>query len=170
MQRHIRDNSILIINTGGTFNKIYNPLDGSLRVANRAIDEILSKWLCEFEVLNIIGKDSLDIDNNDREKLLTAIIENRYSSIVVVHGTDTIDISASFVAQAKLFKKIIFTASMTPFSIDPIEATANLAMAIGYLKAIDDDGVYIAINGVAGGYIDIIKDRENGRFIKRGEV
>ena len=168
MQRHT--NSILIINTGGTFNKVYNPLDGSLVIANRAIDEILTKWLCRFEVINIIGKDSLDMDDRDRDELLTTIKESKYSSIVVVHGTDTIDISASFIAQANLSQKIIFTASMTPFSIDPIEASANLAMAIGYLNGIDDRGVYIAINGVVGEHSSIIKDRENGKFIKRSIV
>ncbi len=168
MQRHT--NSILIINTGGTFNKVYNPIDGSLVILKRAIDEILSKWLCEFEIVNIIDKDSLDIDSSDRKILLSTIKESKYNSIVVVHGTDTIDISASFIAQSNLPKKIIFTASMTPFSIDPIEATANLAMAIGYLKALDDDGVYIAINGVAGEYQNIIKDRKKGRFIDRIRV
>ena len=54
---------ILLINTGGTFNKIYNPLNGELLVNNTAtaLKNIASKWLCKFEIINIIGKDSLYI-------------------------------------------------------------------------------------------------------------
>ena len=47
---------ILIINTGGTFNKTYNPLNGTLLVdkTSKSLENIASKWLCEFEIINII--------------------------------------------------------------------------------------------------------------------
>ena len=59
--------NILIISTGGTFNKRYNPIDGSLEIetSSKYIDKITSKWLSNFKVLSIIGKDSLDMGNND---------------------------------------------------------------------------------------------------------
>jgi len=63
--------NILIISTGGTFNKRYNPIDGSLEIetSSKYIDIIASKWLSDFKVLSIIGKDSLNINNKDREEL-----------------------------------------------------------------------------------------------------
>ncbi len=159
---------ILIISTGGTFNKVYNPFDGSLEIDSnaKALREIFSQWLCEFELVTIIDKDSLDMNNNDREYLWRTVKNSVYDSIIIVHGSDTIDKSASFLASQHLDKKIVFTASMVPFSINPIEATANLALAIGYIQALNTYGVYLAINGVAGEYNTIIKDRKAGKFIQ----
>ena len=74
------------------------------------------------------------------------------------------DITAKFIASRSLEKEIIFTGAMTPFSIDEVEATANLASAIGYIKAINRSGVYISMNGAIGDYRDIKKDRNIGRF------
>lgn len=41
---------ILIISTGGTFNKVYNPKTGALDIdkSSNALKTIASKWLCEF--------------------------------------------------------------------------------------------------------------------------
>jgi len=161
--------SLLVISTGGTFNKVYNSIKGSLDIdqSANAIEEILSHWRCSFEWISIIGKDSLDMDTNDRQYLLQTIQNSSYNSIVVIHGTDTIDKSATLIASTQLNKKILFTGSMVPFSINPIEATANLALAIGYLEALHDNGVYIAMNGSVGSYDTIIKDRVVGKFIQK---
>ena len=157
---------ILIINTGGTFNKIYNPLNGMLEITSHsyALDTIASKWICNFEVLNILGKDSLDMTNQDRLELLNTITQSTSSSIIVIHGTDTMDVSAAYIADAKLEKRILFTGSMVPYSIDPVEATANLASAYGYIQALKKDGVYIAMNGIVDVYTKIKKNHKKGKF------
>ncbi len=158
---------IVIISTGGTFNKIYNPIDGSLIIdkSSNAIKEIAEKWLCEFDVISIIGKDSLDIDNKEREELLKLIINYECNNIIIVHGTDTMDITAELIANHKeINKKIILTGAMTPYSIEPIEATANLSSSYGFLNNVKDNGVYISMNGVIGDYKEIVKDRINSKF------
>ena len=158
---------ILIISTGGTFNKIYNRIDGSLLIdkSSNAIEEIAQKWLCEFNIISIIGKDSLDINDKDREELLEVIINNKYSNIIIVHGTDTMDITAQLIATTMgIDKKIVLTGAMKPYSIEPIEATANLSSAYGFLNNIKENGVYISMNGVIGDYKKIIKDRIDGKF------
>lgn len=157
---------IVIISTGGTFNKIYNPKNGELEIDKNssAISSIAKHWLCRFEIINIIGKDSLDMNQEDRQKLLLLIstLEDRY--IIVVHGTDTMDITAKYLSEAKLKKSIIITGAMVPYSINPVEATANLTSAYGYINAIKEDGVYIAMNGVIGSYDKIKKDYKLGKF------
>jgi len=157
---------ILIINTGGTFNKVYNPNNGLLEidVTSNALDTIASKWLCNFEVINIIGKDSLDMNDEDRAKLLDTLRQAHYTSIIVIHGTDTMDRSAKYIAEAKLEKSIVFTGAMVPYSIDPVEATANLASAYGYLQALEEDAVYVAMNAVLASYTKVKKDRKKGQF------
>ena len=156
-----------VINTGGTFNKRYNPVEGSLDVVKDGsiIETFMEKWLCEFEVLNLIGKDSLDITTNDRMELLATINMSEYDDFVVIHGTDTMELTARYLAEAELEKRIVLTGAMVPYSIDPSEASANLASAIGYIQLLTDDGVYIAMNGAMGRYDKVIKDRTAGRFV-----
>ncbi|MEA1879316.1 MAG: asparaginase domain-containing protein [Campylobacterota bacterium] len=157
---------ILIISTGGTFNKIYDPLTGTLEIdkESKSVKHIASRWLCKLNVLNIIRKDSLDIDTHDRQELVESIRTSNYQYIIVIHGTDTMDITASYLDKAKLDKPIILTGAMVPFSIDPTEATANLASAYGYLQTIDKNGIYIAMNGILGEYSNVVKDRKLGKF------
>jgi len=157
---------ILIINTGGTFNKVYNPSNGLLEIdtTSHALEDIAAKWLCDFEILNIIGKDSLDMTNQDRLELLGTISQSEHTHIIVIHGTDTLHLSAECLADAELEKVVVFTGAMVPYCIDPVEATANLASAYGYIKALETEGVYIAMNGVLGSYDKVKKDRKLGKF------
>lgn len=159
---------ILIISTGGTFNKVYNPLNGELTVdkTSKAVKEIASKWLCEFEILNIIGKDSLEMTNHDRLELLATISHSPYYKIIIIHGTDTIDVTAAYLDDADLEKKIVLTGTMVPYSIDPVEATANLCSAYGYISALQKEGIYIAIHGQMDDYKKITKDRIKGKFTR----
>ena len=160
-------NKILLISTGGTFNKVYDPLKGELIIdgTSSTLEEIASKWLCEFEIINIIAKDSLEMNSQDRLELLATISQSEYENIIVVHGTDTMELTAEYLANGDLEKKIIITGAMVPYSIDPVEATANLASAFGYLQMLDQPAVYIAMNGVFGSYEKVKKDRKKGRFI-----
>jgi L-asparaginase len=160
-------NKILLISTGGTFNKVYDPLKGELIIdnASSALEEIASKWLCEFDIINIIAKDSLEMNSQDRLELLATISQSEYENIIVVHGTDTKELTAEYLADGNLEKKIIITGAMVPYSIDPVEATANLASAFGYLQILNKNGVYIVMNGLFGSYEKIKKDRKKGKFI-----
>ena len=54
---------------------------------------------------------------------------------------------------------------MVPYSIDPVEATANLCSAYGYIKALEKSGIYIAMNGVMDVYEKVQKDKKLGKFI-----
>ena len=158
---------ILLISTGGTFNKTYNPKNGKLEIDKNsdALQMIAKKWLCEFEILNIIGKDSLEITNHDRLELLSTIHQSSHHSIIIVHGTDTMDVTAEYLADAELEKTIVLTGAMVPYSIDYTEASANLASAYGYINALEKEGIFIAMNGVIDCYEKVKKNRKEGRFI-----
>jgi L-asparaginase len=159
-------NHILIINTGGTFNKFYDPLSGELIVdqGSRTLEEIASKWLTSFEIIDIIGKDSLEMTNHDRLELLATLSRTEAEKIIVVHGTDTMHLTAEYLADADLEKQIVLTGAMVPFSIDPVEATANLASAYGFLHSLEHHGIHIAMNGVIDHFGNVTKDRQKGRF------
>ena len=158
---------ITIVNTGGTFNKRYNPLNGELIVdkTSSALKDITQKWLNRFdEIIDIIGKDSLDIDDSDRLEILETIKKAKNHKIIIIHGTDTMDITAQYLSKHNISKQIILTGAMMPYSIDPVEATANFASALGYIQAIEKNDIYISMNGIISKYKKVVKDRELGRF------
>jgi len=158
---------ILIISTGGTFNKRYNPRNGELEIDSQssAVQDIASAWLCEFCIYNTIGKDSLDFTEEDIKMLVQTIQTSPLKKIILIHGTDTMDITAKYLDKHIQNKSIILTGAMMPYSINPIEATANLASAYGYLFNLHKHGVYIAMNGIIADYKDVSKNRTLGKFV-----
>ena len=159
---------ILVINTGGTFNKVYDPIKGELVVpkSNEAVEEILKKLPAFYNrvaIKGIIYKDSLDMDDIDRESLYQTIKKFDIENVVIVHGTDTIDISAKYIAERVTNKRVIFTGAMVPFVIDKLEATANLSSALVALDFIQK-GVYISMQGYLLPYDKIYKDKSKGIF------
>ena len=161
---------ITVINTGGTFNKRYNPLTGELEVPkdSLALDEIISYcYNIDFEVLNVISKDSLDMSDADREFIVKTIKNCKNENIIIVHGTDTIDLTASFIDENIKDKTIVLTGAMLPISINKIEATLNFASAIGFLNANIKNGIYISMHGSVKNYKKLIKNREIGQFLEK---
>lgn len=156
---------MVILNTGGTFNKRYNPLNGELEVPcdNLAVDSVVSTFSKAVSVQGLLYKDSLDMTAADRDDLAKTISQSDERIIIVVHGTDTMDQSAQHIASLGLDKVVVFTGAMIPFSIDAIEATANLSMAIGYARNASK-GVYIVMQGVCGSYDKVIKNKNIGKF------
>ncbi|RXJ96711.1 asparaginase [Arcobacter sp. AHV-9/2010] len=159
---------ITVINTGGTFNKRYNPITGELEVPKDsiALDEIISYcYNIEFEVLNIISKDSLEMSDDDRELIVKTIKDCKNENIIIVHGTDTIDLTASFLDEKIKDKKIVLTGAMLPISINKIEATLNFSQAIGFLNSNVKNGIYISMHGSVKNYKFLKKDRKIGQFL-----
>ena len=159
--------NILILNTGGTFNKTYNKTAGSLEVLedNKSKKKILKKSMIKnVDLEGMIYKDSLDITNEDRTELSKKINNANADKIIVVHGTDTMDLSAIFTAKYLKKKTVVFTGSMVPFSVDSVEATSNLSMAIGFLQATEETGVYISMHGMVQRHDKIRKNRLLGIF------
>jgi len=158
--------SILIINSGGTFNKVYNRVTGELEIdkSGKAIEQIAKGWLTEFKVINVVGKDSLDMTQSDRAKIAETIKGAEENRIILVHGTDTMHLTAQYLSRANLDKRIVLTGAMTPFSINPIEATANLSSAYGYLLQLKENNVYISMNSRIDLYKRVTKNREKGYF------
>lgn len=157
---------MLILNTGGTFNKRYNPISGELEVPydNLAVEKILSTFSSRVEVAGAIYKDSLDMDTEDRKTMASIISASQERFFVVIHGTDTMHLSALFLDAVLEDKVVVFTGAMVPFEIDPVEATANLAMALGFAKAQDTPGVYICMQGLVAKHDKIVKNRAIGKF------
>lgn len=155
-----------ILNTGGTLNKRYNKLTGKLEVAfdDFTIRKIADSFTSGVNIAGAIYKDSLEFTSQDRKALTNIIFEDTEKVFVVVHGTDTMSLTAEFLDTFFDDRIIVLTGSMVPFEIDPVEASVNLGMAIGYAKACSKNGVYICMNGEVLPWEHLMKNKTLGKF------
>lgn len=157
---------MLILNCGGTFNKRYNSINGELEVPfdNYAIESILDSVSMEYSLASVLYKDSLEMTQDDRSLLANIIKESEEKIFIVIHGTDTIHLSAEFFSEVFNDKIIILTGSMVPYEIDNVQASLNLGMALGFSYAVEKVGVYICMSGLIQSYEKIVKNRDLGKF------
>jgi len=161
------NNEILILNTGGTFNKYYDPIKGELKVNqnNNFIEDIIIKSKIDsVQIEGILYKDSLELDDDDRTYLKEYILKTKYKKIIVIHGTDTMDQSAKVISQFVQDKMVVFTGAMKPFTIESVEAVSNLMSAYGYLSNTFKAGVFISMHGMIKEHHLIKKNKELGVF------
>lgn len=157
---------MLILNSGGTFNKKYNPLNGELEVPynNSALERILQSVESKYDLAGVIYKDSLDMNTDDRKMLARIIMESHDDTFVIVHGTDTMHLSAEFLSEIFEDRKIVFVGAMKPFEIDNVEASFNLGMAMGFASALQKAGVYICMSGYVEPWNKMQKNTKFGKF------
>jgi len=170
---------ILIINTGGTFNKKYDPLNGKMSldvysVIDTNLEALLKKtYLTKnltIDLKHIILKDSLDMNDFDRREIVKLIEQEKqdYKYILIIHGTDTIDKTATFISDSipelERNNKLVLTGAMIPYSIDPIEAITNFSFALGSLLNSNEKGIFISLHGLFKNFNEIKKNKGEGFF------
>ena len=157
---------MLLLNSGGTFNKRYNPLSGELEVPmdNYALERILESFTQKPPLAGVVYKDSLEMDMNDRKMLAEIIFHSSEREFVIVHGTDTMAVTAEFLSEIFDDRVIVLTGAMRPFEIDHVEASLNLGLAIGFVKSCEKNGVYICMSGYIEPWEKIGKNKQLGRF------
>lgn len=155
--------NLLIISCGGTINKVYNELTGELDIGESVAENIysLARGNLSVREIAIIGKDSLDMTDEDRALLADTVRAADEENIIVLHGTDTMDRSAAVMPKDK---KVVFVGSMKPYSIQKDEAIFNFACAVGFLRSNPENGVYISMHSLVLPHDKIYKDRAAGEF------
>ncbi|MFT6927041.1 MAG: L-asparaginase [Psychromonas sp.] len=146
---------IQLIITGGTIDSYYDTdkcttMPHEKSVLTSFLEKYARMGHSKIVTTEICMKDSRDINNEDIDKVFTAIMESESDRHVVTHGSFTMFTSARYL-QTLLPNKhgqvIIFTGSMIPLEgFSPNDAGFNLGsatMAAQCLKA----GIYIAFNG-----------------------
>lgn len=93
--------AIRIFITGGTIDKVYNPLNGELVFTESGVSEMLRQAKCtaEIETQILFLKDSLDMTDADREQILRACQNCTEDRIVITHGTDTMTETARMLGE-----------------------------------------------------------------------
>jgi L-asparaginase len=157
--------TIRIFVTGGTFDKEYNEIDGTLYFKDSHINELLALGRCKKDVVvtTLMMVDSLDMNEGDRQTILDNCKRTHEDKIVITHGTDTMTDTAKVLGQAKLPKTIILTGAMIPFKFGSSDGLFNMGCAIGFAQAMPY-GVYIAMNGRFFNWDNVRKNRKRGEF------
>ena len=160
-------NDVRIIVTGGTIDKVHDPMTEGLAFAkdqSTHIPEILSIGRCHFpRVERIMLKDSLDFDDADRDAIVAAVSASEEAAIVVTHGTGTMGDSARWLAERVSGKTVVLTGAMRPHSLSFSDGPFNLGGAIVAAQALPE-GVYGVMNGRIFPASELNKNTEQGRF------
>lgn len=154
-----------IIITGGTIDSTEIDDTNTYVFTNTHIPEALeqSKNMVSHTLEVLFLKDSLDMTDEDRERILTACHNAPEERIVITHGTDTMAQTAKMLGLAGIQKTIVLTGAMTPLVRDTSDGLFNLGSAITSVQCLPV-GVYIAMNGRIFNWDNVRKNKERGVF------
>jgi L-asparaginase len=159
--------TILILATGGTFDKEYDELAGRLDFHDTHVPKMLELGRCRLEVVvrTAMMVDSLEMTEADRELLLAQCRRAKERRIVVTHGTDTMVETAAALARGLegSDKTVVLTGAMIPFAFGSSDGLFNLGSALSFVQTLPA-GVYLAMNGRWFPWDDARKNRELGVF------
>jgi L-asparaginase len=160
--------SIGIFVTGGTFDKEYNELTGSLFFKDTHLAEMLRLGRCRVDVSvrTLMMIDSLEMTDADRALIAGQCRDAAESRLVITHGTDTMVETAAAIAAAlppAAGKTIVLTGAMIPYAFGSSDGLFNLGSALSFVQALPA-GVYIAMNGRCFDWDRVRKNRQTGVF------
>jgi L-asparaginase len=157
--------AIRILVTGGTFDKEYNELNGTLYFEDTHVPEMLrlGRCLLEVKVRTLMMIDSLDMTSGDRGIIEDHCRKSSEPRIVITHGTDTLVETAKHLGALDLGKTIVLTGAMIPYKFGSSDGLFNLGSALAFVQTLPP-GVYVAMNGRWWPWNNVRKNRDKGVF------
>ena len=158
---------IRVFVTGGTFDKEYNELNGSLFFKDTHVSEMLRLGRSRVDVVvdTLMMIDSLEMTNADRARIVSRCREAAETRILITHGTDTMVETATALAASVdgTGKTIVLTGAMIPYAFGSSDGLFNLGSALSFVQVLPP-GVYLAMNGRCFDWDRVRKNRETGVF------
>ena len=155
--------------TGGTFDKRYDELNGTLAFGESHVQDVLERGRCRLDLAIevLMLKDSLELTDADRARIVAAARLSPEQRIVVTHGTDTMVESARALADSELGRTVVLTGAMIPYVFGSSDGLFNLGSALSFAQVLPP-GVYVAMNGHCFPWDDVRKNRQLGVFESLG--
>jgi L-asparaginase len=163
---------IHLISTGGTIEKVYSEQTGNVQNLDSKIDRyfrMLRLPDAEIAVTHLMNKDSLEMTDSDRERVLGAVRERLAQDpapIVITHGTDTM-VDTGLLLQKNLTGlqyPIVLTGAMTPLGFEGSDGLQNLTESLFAARALAP-GVYVVMHNQVFPVDRVRKDRGLARFV-----
>ena len=157
--------SLLLLATGGTFDKQYNEIEGGLTFSNTHLEDILrlSRNTFPVRLLTLFLMDSLELTEAHRSELVDYCINAPETQVVITHGTDTMSTTAEYMAGRINNKTIVLTGAMVPYALGSSDGLFNLGTALAFAQVLPA-GVYVAMNGNHFSAGTVKKNKEQGVF------
>ncbi|MEX2472552.1 MAG: asparaginase domain-containing protein [Gemmatimonadota bacterium] len=151
--------------TGGTFDKEYDEIHGTLQFGDTHLPEMLDMGRCRLDVnvRTLMMVDSLEMTATDREMIARNCRDVPERHIVITHGTDTMVETARVLASGVPEKTIVLTGAMIPIAFGSSDGLFNLGGSLTAVQVLPP-GVYIAMNGRISPWSDVRKNRDTGVF------
>jgi L-asparaginase len=159
--------AIRIFITGGTFDKEYNELNGSLFFKDTHLPEMLTlgRSRVPVDIRTLMMIDSLEMTDTDRETIALNCLKTSEDKIVITHGTDTMVETARVIAEKVRGKTIVLVGAMVPYKFGSSDGLFNLGSALAFVQTLPP-GVYITMNGRYFNWDNVRKNKKIGEFEK----
>ena len=156
---------IRVLVTGGTFDKEYNELTGSLFFKDSHVSEMLELGRCglDVEVRRLMMIDSTEMTETDRELILRSCTDAFDERVVITHGTDTMTDTARYLGERIHDQTIVLTGAMVPYTFGSSDGLFNLGSALAFAQTLPH-GVYVVMNGRCFEWNNVRKNKGTGRF------
>ena len=156
--------NLLIVTTGGTIDKVYFDAKSDYQVGEPQIGRILQELgvAFRFHVIPLLRKDSLFVDDADRQLMRATIAAQQEQQVLVTHGTDSM-VQTGMVLKSIPDKTIVMTGALSPARFRGSDAEFNIGCAIGAVQCLPA-GVYIAMNGLVWDPAKVRKNVAANRF------
>jgi len=151
--------------TGGTFDKEYDEIHGTLDFRDTHLPEMLqmARARLEVSVRTLMMVDSLEMSDADRDLIASNCRDAPEPHVVITHGTDTMVDTARVLAERVRDKTIVLTGAMIPIAFGSSDGLFNLGGALTVVQVLPP-GVYIAMNGRIFDWDKVRKNPDTGVF------
>ena len=162
---------IYLIACGGTIEKVYSEQTGAVQNLASKIDRyfrLLRLPDTQIETLPLMNKDSLEMTDADRTRVLEAVRAKlaQPAPVVITHGTDTM-VETGLVLQRNLPNltvPIVMTGAMTPLGFEASDGLQNLTESLLAARILPP-GVWLVMHNQVFPIDRVRKDRDLARFV-----
>lgn len=160
---------ILFCMMGGTIDSFY---DGRIDTVRPHANSIIPEFIQSLNLhsttrfVQVTMKDSRELTDDDRARLLQTVEAAEERKIIVTHGTYTMPITAQYLHKnlRKRFARIVLTGSLIPiFGMTNSDGPFNLGFALAAVNILPPD-VYVCMNGRIFHANEVTKVTEEGVF------
>jgi L-asparaginase len=164
--------TLYVISTGGTIEKVYQEQTGALANIDSKIDRyfrMLRLPDLKVEITHLMNKDSLEMGEADRRVVLDVVRHKLQSPgpIVITHGTDTL-VETGLLLQRSLpdlRAPIILTGAMTPLGFEGSDGLQNMTESLLAARLLPP-GVYLVMHNQVFPIDRVRKDKAHARFVE----
>lgn len=156
---------IRLITCGGTIDMAGQNPDGIYTFNESFVPKMLKQGRCQanYTIQNLFAKDSLLMNDEDRQLVLQAVANAPEERILITHGTDSIVNTSKVLGQNIHNKTVVLIGAMVPYIKEDSDALFNLGFGIASALSLTH-GVYVCMHGINFDWYNVKKNLDLQKF------